>query len=243
MGWQQSVFQLVIIEGSAGSGLFVYSPSPGLGNLIASITPVSGTDSFGNPYLAGVSSYGPPGAGIANLFGGLLQMGASGTLATNPPQVSAPTSFSLLLGSGHNVGLVSAHFQLFEGPSISTDVLSIWDPVAGFPTGETWHSLGTLAGFTVTRGQYQMLPDGTVFFDIVLAGTGANAASVVFSNTLPAVYQPVTTKIAAMAQTRAITAGDAFPRLQVGSTGNVTVFPPAININSGVHFQGAISLA
>jgi hypothetical protein len=44
---------IVIITGGAGSGLFVYSPSPGAGNLVASITGASGTDTYGNAYGAG----------------------------------------------------------------------------------------------------------------------------------------------------------------------------------------------
>jgi hypothetical protein len=44
---------VVIITGGKGSGLFVYSPSPGTGNLVASITGASGTDQYGNAYGAG----------------------------------------------------------------------------------------------------------------------------------------------------------------------------------------------
>ena len=44
--------QTVIIEGSKG-GLFVYSPSAGLGNLVLSIAAMEGTDKYGNSYPAG----------------------------------------------------------------------------------------------------------------------------------------------------------------------------------------------
>lgn len=44
--------QTVIIEGPKG-GLFVYSPSAGLGNLVLSIAAQAGTDKFGNAYPAG----------------------------------------------------------------------------------------------------------------------------------------------------------------------------------------------
>lgn len=60
MGWESNnVFQVLIIQGSTGSGLFVYSPSPARGNLVASIAAATGTDAFGNVYLAGVNSYAP----------------------------------------------------------------------------------------------------------------------------------------------------------------------------------------
>lgn len=46
---------IVIITGGTGSGLFVYSPSPGTGNLVASITGASGTDTYGNAYGSGLN--------------------------------------------------------------------------------------------------------------------------------------------------------------------------------------------
>lgn len=46
--------QYVIIFGTAG-GLFVYSGTPAAGNLIGSWAAAAGTDSYGNPYPAGLS--------------------------------------------------------------------------------------------------------------------------------------------------------------------------------------------
>lgn len=61
MGWQNNVFSLLIIEGTTGfSGLFVYSPAPGHGNLIGSWAAAAGTDPYGNTY--------PQGLGIFNHF-------------------------------------------------------------------------------------------------------------------------------------------------------------------------------
>ena len=48
--------KLVVIVTKPGQGIFVYSPNPGPGNLIASIAPVAGTD-HGNAYLAGIVAY------------------------------------------------------------------------------------------------------------------------------------------------------------------------------------------
>jgi hypothetical protein len=65
MGWNNSVFPLLIVtSGSGFTGLFEYSPGPGTGNLIASSTAQAGTDPFGNAYLAGIATYSPA-AGIA----------------------------------------------------------------------------------------------------------------------------------------------------------------------------------
>lgn len=56
MGWKNNLFQLLIIEDTAGfSGLFVYAPAPGHGNLIGSWTAQAGTDPYGNAYPAGLN--------------------------------------------------------------------------------------------------------------------------------------------------------------------------------------------
>lgn len=82
MGWQtQSVVQLfagnTIIN---PAGAFTYSGNPGAGNLIASMAPTSGTDSFENHYLSGVASYGSSfasqlGIGFLNFYTGSLASG------------------------------------------------------------------------------------------------------------------------------------------------------------------------
>jgi hypothetical protein len=47
----------VIVQGGAGSGVFVYNPSQGAGFLVASIAAQGGTDPSGNAYVAGNASY------------------------------------------------------------------------------------------------------------------------------------------------------------------------------------------
>jgi len=61
------------------SGTFVYSSTPGTGNLVQSLAPANGTDAFGNYYLAGAATYG--GGFAAVLTGGGLSF-FTGTLAT-----------------------------------------------------------------------------------------------------------------------------------------------------------------
>lgn len=84
------------------SGLFIYSGTPANGNLIASIAPTSGTDSFGNTYLDGIVTYS--GASFAalsvgNVYFGLIAdgyttaglvglSGADGVFASSPTSVS-----------------------------------------------------------------------------------------------------------------------------------------------------------
>ncbi len=47
--------RVVIITGGTGSGIFVYSPSPGAGNLIGSWAAQAGTDQYGNAYPQGLN--------------------------------------------------------------------------------------------------------------------------------------------------------------------------------------------
>jgi hypothetical protein len=54
---------LVIVSGT-DEGVFVYNGTPASGNLVASVTGMSGTDSEGNAYLAGVASYTEISAGF-----------------------------------------------------------------------------------------------------------------------------------------------------------------------------------
>lgn len=227
----------ITIDGVRGA-IFQYDSS---GRLVGSDSPSAGTDDgFGNAYVAGKATYSFHTLPFFPVLVSSINNGAfisySASSRAGPFTLQSSLQQDLTIPNqidGPNI----LSFTILQAP------VPVLDPVAGGTTAETHHSLGTLTGYTVSRGTYFMTVDGTVFFDIVLAGNGTNALTAVFSNVLPAPYIPATTKIVPMAQTRTVTAGDAFPRLQIGSTGNVTVFAPAININSGLHYQGDISLA
>jgi hypothetical protein len=45
----------LVISGAAGSGIFMYSPSRGKGNLVLASSPVTGTDPYGNTFPAGTN--------------------------------------------------------------------------------------------------------------------------------------------------------------------------------------------
>jgi hypothetical protein len=80
MGWQtESVVQLIAGNTIINpNGMFTYSGPPGTGNLSSTQAPTSGTDSFGNHYLSGVSSYGATVA--TSMVAGALQF-YTGSLA------------------------------------------------------------------------------------------------------------------------------------------------------------------
>ena len=81
VGWTNQAFQLLIVNAADGSfsGAFVYSPGPGHGNLIASIAASSGTDPYGNSYVAGITSYGASDFSYAELASAALTF-----FSTNP---------------------------------------------------------------------------------------------------------------------------------------------------------------
>lgn len=91
-------------------------------------------------------------------------------------------------------------------------------------SADTWHSLGTLSHFTVTRGRYRMTPEGETELDIHVVGDGANLSSTTFANALPAAYRPASaTRRYPLESGRAVTAGDPWPRVEIDTSGNVTV--------------------
>jgi hypothetical protein len=60
--------RIVIISG-LNDGLFVYDGTPAAGNLVESIAADAGTDLYGNPYYAGITSYSS--GGVVNIDGGV----------------------------------------------------------------------------------------------------------------------------------------------------------------------------
>lgn len=142
---------------------------------------------------------------------------------------------------GTQLAQVRAYRDLNDGNVHNLDVFGICgdlkrilDGTATPGTLETWHDLGTLAGFTVVRGHYKLCAEDEIMFDIVITGTGANAASVNWSVTLPAAYRPINSKrVGGVWWGRSITAGDPVPSVTVSSAGVVTMNLVA-NINVSV---------
>jgi hypothetical protein len=116
--WQQSVFPLIIIDASGTfTGLFVYSPVPGHGNLIASITAAAGTDPYGNPYLAGITSYTAGGGLFAELLTGFLGLGSNAAGTTILQSGAVRTTDALAAGTTPSVIILSPTSSVFAGVS------------------------------------------------------------------------------------------------------------------------------
>ena len=76
------IANVVVVAGKNGR-LLVYSGTPALGNLIASISAVDGTDNFGNVIIAGITAYQPNGSGghlaLSKLQNGNVDVSSSDT--------------------------------------------------------------------------------------------------------------------------------------------------------------------
>lgn len=109
---------------------------------------------------------------------------------------------------------------------IATGALTAVTGTAANPTLITtdgWHSLGTLAGYTVTVGRYRLTTWGAYELDINVTSLGANAANTTFSVALPAGYSGGSSIAYPLTANYVLTAGNAYPRLIVTSGGVVTI--------------------
>ena len=95
-GWDEPglLSVLLIATSLAGSGIFVYDPSPGAGNLIGSETAVSGDDLYGNLALPGKVTYffkptAPPGYYAIQQFGASFNFYSAATEAGPWTQLAA----------------------------------------------------------------------------------------------------------------------------------------------------------
>lgn len=237
------------------SGAFFYSGTPATGNLIASIAPAAGTDAHSNAYVAGFGSYANSGSTLTQIDGDTVGIGLasanalalfelfselamdgititsgralSGTTqawiallnsAYTSPNGSTP---AIIVGQGPsgagNTDTFSNHLFQVRG-SQTTDTVFAWHPGSSRQTEETWQSLGTLAGATVNKGRYRLLPDGEVKVEIDITFAVATAVPITFANTLPSGYQaPGSVDVRApMAQTNS---SGGIGRIFIGSAG------------------------
>lgn len=190
-------FYVLVVGGGAGSGIFVYSPAPGAGNLIASITAAAGTDPFGNAYKAGITSY-QLGTGIfAQLLAGAFVVGKTGSgFASNP---DAGTD-----GGGQQLILNSASNGVNNGTEIALGLTKVTiQKQAGAPAVPLLDVVGFLAATGVN-----------------ITGIGAGIFTVTETGGAPA--QPPTEFEGLTAGDRCIgirVTGDANHRLRVDDTG------------------------
>jgi len=137
------------------SGLFIYSGTPANGNLVASIAPAAGTDSFGNTYLEGIATYS--GGSFAaldagNLFLGLVAdgyptAGLVGLSGSDAVFASSPTS------AGHPN---AATWELVDG-----DVTTTPQSAAGYPHLDVGASGSGITGWIDGAWVHSSISGGT----------------------------------------------------------------------------------
>lgn len=145
------------------SGLFIYNGTPATGNLVASIAPAGGTDSFSNTYIDGVVSYA--GTGFTGLAAGNLwigdiasgytgagfvgALGSNGIVASSPTPTGKPDDAAWALVSGDVTTTPRSasgypHFDVGAGTAGVTGwVNGAWvrsTVSGGTSTAETWHT-------------------------------------------------------------------------------------------------------
>lgn len=154
-------------------GVFVYNGTPAAGNLIGSIAAATGTDSFGNDYLDGISNYLAGGFmklangglwvgdivdnyGNAGFVGGL---GSHGLVAISPQATGFDDSANwALIGGDTTVTPRSAvgypHFDVGVSSAGITQWINgavIYSTVnGGVSTAETWHTPAFNANWATT---------------------------------------------------------------------------------------------
>ncbi len=162
--WSNNATNLIVlVESISGySGIFGYSPAPGAGNLVFSVTAAAGTDPYGNDYLSGVATYsgssfaaleagnaffgitadGYPTAGLIGLSGtdGVFVSSPTNTLpdAATTAYVAGNTTTTPTNDAGYphvDVGASTAGVTgWINGAWVNSSV------AAGTSTAETWHS-------------------------------------------------------------------------------------------------------
>jgi hypothetical protein len=171
----QNLFFVIVVAGGAGSGIFVYSPSAGAGNLVASIAGSAGTDPYGNAYPAGIMDQTGAG-GLQTVIhdAGITMSKNSGVLA--PPIITLVDN---------TVG--PPNTTVVRSGSITTPVVIGTTPVTGL--AETWHALtplGTGYAAGTPAPQYRMNALGNVELAGQVVGTTVANLSTIAS--LPTGY-------------------------------------------------------
>lgn len=148
--WSNQLVSLLILSLPGGfTGIFGYSPAPGPGNLVISITNQAGTDPYGNPYPAGIqvgAASSPqveitPGNPAAITFPlNDSNIGGQPTMASSI--IPGPPKYAQLAiqGPSYNLGQHRDFYELdfftatSDGAISSEVVLSQWDGVSAYTT-------------------------------------------------------------------------------------------------------------
>ena len=197
MGWQgQNFFPLLLVGASSGpAGVFVYSPGPGAGHLIASLSN-SPVDPYGNTVQSTIASYSGASA---------VWLGGAAVRLTNGSENSPA---SILDGGGNLMiespvasgGQLSAVLTLVPGNPGYVQAGSFVRATAPGGSAEAWHPIPLASGFTAVAGfatpSYRLNALGDLQLCGAVSGTIASGSQA-FSTALPAGYFSATNAYAA----------------------------------------------
>lgn len=252
------------------AALIYNSSGAGPGNLIASISPGSGTDGHGNPYLGGVSSYSP-GSAYTELISGGVDIGSNNasTEIITPAQVSITDALTasarpfLVVAAPFTAAPNAAQLALAgesadaTGPAIAelTATQFVLRSFSGGPmyavpvnasTGqpETWNLMALLNSWVNQAGQvtckYRLVAAPANSVEIIGSLTATAATSTTFFQ-LPAGYRPASAQQFACVASGGVPAGAA-PGINCDASGNLSVNHSTIGAANNYEFHGLISL-
>jgi hypothetical protein len=194
--------RLVVVFGPGFSGVFVYSPSPGPGKLVASIAAAGGTDPYGNTYPAGIST--TDGTTQAILSGRELGWQKPSDAADNLPALFATPSHasgnSLTITSGEGNsggGTVDASIAFYDSNAAAGNGLPVPSGTAAafvattcWLVTDSWHTVTVNANSWTGSFRYKFLPVGAVavIYDLNPGTTADNTA--INSSAIPSAYRP-----------------------------------------------------
>lgn len=139
--WTNQLVSLIILSAllQGFSGLFVYSPTPGAGNLSASISAASGTDPYLNPYVAGIAAYVMLAGATTAVQLGQGNFAGSSTPGLFLHNLTSPAFSDPMLG-GFSSATTGASAVLYSGQGTSAATgsgIQAFDSVSsGVPGGE-----------------------------------------------------------------------------------------------------------
>lgn len=249
------------------TGAFFYSGTPATGNLIVSVTNVSGTDAFGNAFQQGTTSYGTLPGPFVQMFGATftLSSNAAATTITHSGQVNLTDSVAA--GQAPAINIISPNTALISSAgrgeivvrgqshdasvaaAVISDQILTWIPGGTHTTVEVWNAMSVINGWSNTGGsdvtaQYRMVASPPNSVEIIGCIHETAKTSNVFA-TLPSGYQPVKIQgfgahisVATGGTAVATTAG-----IQCDTSGNLSLLGYASGTSAiTAFFHGFISL-
>lgn len=236
------------------AGAFFYSSVPGSNDLVASVAQSSGTDPYGNKYLAGFTTYLETGINpsFLNMAGSVLQFGqiVTGTPDTADAASVTASAGEMQLFSGKNPAPNNDQIvlTLFAGqPSLKTgntlnpfaqlidsagnsdvDLLMTGSTIKMDHTGSiyTWQFPTMTAAFTSVDLQYTLDTRDNVIWDgeFTVVNATGGSGGQVINTAVPAAYRPKAVRVGQVAWLSSTGVLRGFAALAANTNGTMSLF-------------------